>query len=243
MSAEVLAACTHVRTAFAAQAGLEWETVLREVNEAWRVGHGAGDRQFARLLPAPGTVGLQDTHTLGETTDVLAFACGLQIGVKAARSPAPPSRREVRVSVTAVDGVPMGTPADDAERRLRRSLGDADSHELPGCDGETGRRLTWGAFTVVLSNEGKGPVVLRGWSLRPGVSRVSYVLPYDVQPGDAIRDVPKRVPGGVGSDGEGPTEGRYGVHTDRVPHLLWTSDDKGRAGKVEEVSYRDFGCD
>jgi hypothetical protein len=114
---------------------------------------------------------------------------------------------------------------------------------FPTATARPGRSLTWGSFTVVLSNEGKGPVVLRGWTLRSGISRVSYVLPYDVQPGDTIRDVLKRVPGAVGVTGEGETDGRYVVHTDRAPDLLWISDAKGRGGAVEEVSLRGPGCD
>ena len=242
MSADVVAACTHVGGAFAAQATRGWKTVLSELEAAWTAGHAASDRQLARLLPSPGSLDPADTQTLGEVTDTLTFACGLPSRPSPGSSPAP-SRREVDVSVRAVDGVPMGTPADDAERRLRHSLGDADSDPLPGCEGESGRRLTWGSFSVILSGEGTGPVALRGWSLRSGISRVRYRLPFDVVPGDAIRDVLSRVPAAAGVVGEGETDGRYVVHTDRAPGLLWISDDKGRAGTVEEIPFNDSGCD
>jgi hypothetical protein len=241
--ADVVAACTHVRTAFEQQAARNWGTVLAALGAAWQAGHAANDRQFVALIPPPGSLRLDDTQRLGEVTDTLAFACGLPSRPRPGSSPAAPSRREVMVSFTAVDGVRVGTPADEAERRLRQSLGDADSHDLPGCNGESGRRLTWGSFDVVLSNDGKGPPVLLGWALRRGVSRVSYRLPYDIQPGDAVRDAMTRVPGAVGVAGEGETEGRYVISTDRRPDVLWISDQKGRTGKVEEVTFRDPSCD
>jgi hypothetical protein len=242
MSAETFAACTHVGRAFAAQASRDWKTVLHELDTAWRLGHRAADRQLAYLLPEPGALDLEDTQTLGEQTDTLTFACGLPGRPIPGSSPAAPSRRRVPLSVTAVDGVPMGTPADEAERRLRASLGDADSDELPGCDGETGRRLSWGVFSVVLSNGGNGAVVLRGWTLRHGVSRVTYALPYDVQPGDAMRDALTRVPAAVRVDGEGSTAERTVIHTDQSPDLLWISDPAGN-GDVETISFRDPSCD
>ena len=244
MSAEALGACLRVRNAFRAQATRDWETVLRELNEAWRVGHASPDRQLARMLPAPGTVRLDDTQTLGEVTHTLVFACGLSLRANPSDSPAAPDRRQVEVSASAVDGVPMGTPADEAERRLRHSLGDADVQDLTGCNGGSGRRLIWGTFQVVLSDKAGERVQLHGWSLRPGVSRVSYALPYDVQPGDAMQDVLERVPGAAGVPGEGAYDERYFiVHTDRTPDLLWRSDEKGRSGAVEEISFRDPSCD
>jgi hypothetical protein len=244
MSPEIVAACTHVRTAFAAQAVRDWKAVLAELTAAWRAGHESSDHQFAGLLAPPDALRLDDPQTLGKVTDTLTFACGFPSRPSPNSSPAAPSRREVQVSLAAVDGVRMGTPAAEAERRLRQSLGDADSQPLPGCNGETGRTLTWGSFTVVLSDEGKGPVVLRGWTLRSGISRVTYRLPYDVQPGDTMREVLDRVPGAVGVPGEGEFDDRHLlVHTDRAPDVLWISDEKGRAGKVEEISLRGVGCD
>lgn len=243
MSPEVVAACAHVRTAFEQQAQRNWQAVLTALDKAWQAGHQASDRQLADLLPAPGALRLDDTQTLGEVTDTLTFACGLPGRPSPGSSPAPPSRREVAVSVAAVDGVRLGTSAGEAERRLRQTLGDANAEDVSGCDGETAKRLTWGAFSVILSNDGKGPVVLRGWTLRAGISRVSYRLPYDVQPGDAVRDVLHRVPDAKGVTGEGPTDGRYVVYTDRSPDLLWISDEKAARGKVEVVTFRDPSCD
>ncbi|MDT7571705.1 MAG: hypothetical protein QOE05_1879 [Actinomycetota bacterium] len=243
MSAEIVTACLHVRTAFEQQATRNWKAVLTELKAASDAAHSASDRQLARLLPPTGALRLDDTKTLGAVTDTLAFACGLPSRPIPGSSPAAPNRREVVLSVDAVDGVRMGTPADEAERRLRQSLGDANAEDVSGCDGEKAKRLTWGSFSVKLTNEGKGPMVLRGWTLRAGVSRVSYRTPYDVQPGDPVRDALARVPGAQGVIGEGPTDGRYVVHTDRSPELLWISDEKGRAGTVEEITFHDPSCD
>jgi hypothetical protein len=237
MGPEVVAACTHVRAAFEAQAVRDWNKVVATLEAAWRVGHTAADRQLARFLPAPGTVGIDDTQTLGEVTDSLTFACGFSTRPVPGTSIGSPNRPPVALSESAVAGVPMGTPADQAERLLRQSLGDADE-DVAICGTDSYRRLKWGSFSVLLGNEGTGKV-LRGWNLRDGVSRVFYQPPFDVQPGDAMSTVSKRVPGAVG---EGPLD-RYVVHTDRSPDLRWISTYKGAGGWVDEIAFRSFDCD
>jgi hypothetical protein len=237
MSPEVIAACGHVRTAFEAQAVRDWDKVVAQLTAAWRVGHGAADRQLAAFLPAPGTVGVDDTQTLGEVTDSLTFACGLSTRPVPGTSIAPAYRRQVTLSEQAVDGVRIGTPADEAERLLRASLGDADEG-VATCGGESYRRLQWGSFSVLFGKDGTGSV-LHGWNLRAGISRVFYRLPFDVQPRDAVSGVVKRVPGAVG---EGPPD-LYVVQTDRSPDLRWVSHDKGAGGEVDEIAFRSLGCD
>jgi hypothetical protein len=232
MSPEVVAACTHVRTAFAALADQQWKTVVRELETAWRVGHGASDRQLAYLLPQE--LDPSDTQTISEQTDTLTFACGLPSRPTPGSSPAAPDRRTVVVSTQAVDGVVLGTAADEAERRLRHSLGDADTQTPTGCEGESGRWLTWGTFRVFLG--GKGTATLQGWTLQHGLSRVFYALPYDVQPGDVIRDAMRRVPGAAGQT----KEHGYEFRTDRAPELSWASVDA--AGDVETIAYRVPDC-
>jgi hypothetical protein len=242
MSSAVVAACTHVRSAFQAQAVRDWNKVIASLEAAWRVGRNADDRQLAAFLPAPGTVGVDDTQTLGEVTDSLTFACGLPVRPGPGSALGAPDRPAVDVSVSAVGGVRIGTAADESERRLRQSLGDADVRDVPSCAGEAVRRLGWGSFSVIVTNTSDSSV-LRGWSLRFGVSRVFYRLPYDVQPGDRMAEVLTRVPGAVGGTSEGPAGRRYAVHTDRSPGLQWFAGETGRAGTVQAISFRDPGCD
>jgi hypothetical protein len=237
MSPEVIAACGHVRTAFEQQAAHDdWNKVVASLEAAWRAGHTAADRQLAGFLPAPGTVGVDDTQTLGEVTDTLTLACGLSTRAVPGTSLRAPNRRPVALSETAVDGVRMGTSSADAERLLRQSLGDAEE-DVAICGTDSYRRLTWGLFAVLFDNNGRG--VLHGWSLRAGMGPVFFQPPYDVQPGDAMSTVSKRVPGTVG---EGPPD-LYVVHTDRSPDLRWISRYKGAGGWVDEITFRSYDCD
>ena len=245
LSAEVDAACAHIELATRAQARHDWKTVTAELFTAWRVGHTASDRTFARMLPPPDAFFPDDTQTIGEETDTLAVACGLPFEPVAGSPAGSPTRPTFELSATSVAGVRIGTAAADAERQLRERLGAPDeTTALPGCEGEEGTQVKWGIFTVVLSNEGHGPVLLRGWSLRWGSSHVRFTTPYDVQIGDPIRDALRRVPEAVGVDSSGEDEGGYVVSTKKVPQMFWIATSIPSAkGDVDEISYNDPGCD
>lgn len=157
-------------------------------------------------------------------------------------SPSPsPAPREIEISSTSIDDVPIGTPGDEAERRLRRALGPPRSDPL--CEDLPGRWLTWGTLTAVLGQEDPrngGPVVLVGWTVDPGPSRFRHALPYDVQPGTAMRDVLRRVPSAAGVMGD---NGGYFVHTDRLPGMIWASTANDASGRVDGISFRGGVCE
>jgi hypothetical protein len=213
--------------------------VLHELDEAWRAGHGASDRQLGYLLPEPGAIAPTDTTSLGKQTDTLVFACGFNPRASPGASPPAPDRRTVELSAEAVDGVPLGTPSDEAERLLRHTLGDADTQDPTDCHIDGTRWLTWGTFRVALSTDTAGKGVLRGWMLRRGLSRVAYALPYDVQPGDAMSAVLHRVPGATG---QSTGDGGYTIRTDRAPDLSWSTSVDGAGGDVDTIAFRDTPC-
>lgn len=157
-------------------------------------------------------------------------------------SPSPTSKR-TSVSTTDVAGVPIGTSGDEAERRLREALGRPQAQELPGCYGESGRSLTWGALTAYLSDGAEGgAVVLRGWTVTAGPNSQEMALPYETAVGQTTDEVMSRVPAAEGEAmTEGPYAGLFGVRTSRAPGLLWLADAAG--GVVDEVAYEAEVCD
>lgn len=164
----------------------------------------------------------------------------------AAAAPSPhASRPVVVVSTTSVAGVRLGTGAEDAEQRLRSRLGTPSASEpLPGCYGESGRVLQWGALLVYLSDSAGDEVVLSGWQVMHGASPWRLDLPYDVDVGDAMRHVLARVPGASGGV---PEEGEntiwFVARTSRAPGLSWLSFRGDAGGAVDEISYNGESCD
>lgn len=157
-------------------------------------------------------------------------------------SPSPTGER-ITVSPTEVAGVSVGTVGDEAERELTEALGRPVTQELPGCYGESGRSLTWGALTVYLSDAAEsGSVVLRGWMVTAGPNSQRIALPYETAVGQTTDQVMGRVPA---SEGEAMTEGPYAesflVRTPRASGLFWRADAEG--GVVEEVAYEAEVCD
>lgn len=141
-------------------------------------------------------------------------------------------------------GVRIGTLGAEAERRLRARLGRPTKTPLPGCYGETGHYLSWGTLTVYLSDWGSGPVLLTGWTVEAGASRVRWRLPYDVAAGDSVRKVLTNVPdakGGVPAEGENTMF--FVVRTSRAPGLTWTSTTADENGRVAAVDFKGEGCD
>ena len=170
----------------------------------------------------------------------------------AATSAAPPTpvrdtsptakRQGTVIDDSAVAGVPLGTPAAEAERRLVAALGPARKVALPGCNGERGFWLSWETLTVVVSDEYPGEygggIVLAGWTVIGGPSRHTFALPFDVLPGTPVREVLSRVPEAKGMRGEGPTDGQFLVHTAKMPDLSWLSGSFDDSGVVDDVSFR-----
>ncbi|MBK5306482.1 MAG: hypothetical protein JJD92_07325 [Frankiaceae bacterium] len=76
--------------------------------------------------------------------------------------------------------------------------------------------------------------------MSPGPSRLRYALPYDVQPGAAMREVLNRVPGATGVVGD---NGGFFVHTDRLPDVIWSSTADNASGRVDEVSFHGHVCE
>jgi hypothetical protein len=154
-----------------------------------------------------------------------------------------PTRERVSVSSTDVAGVPVGTAGDEAERKLTEALGPPVAEALPGCYGESGRSLTWGALTAYLSDGAEGgAAVLRGWVVTSGPNSQRIALPYETAVGQTTDEVMSRVPA---AEGEAVTEGPYAesflVTTPRSSGLLWRADAKG--GLVDEVAYEAEVCD
>lgn len=115
---------------------------------------------------------------------------------------------------------------------------------LPGCYGETGHDLSWDTLTVYLSDSASGPVLLTGWNVEAGPSRLDLRLPYDVAAGDSVRKALTNVPdarGGVPE--EGGNTMFFVVRTDRAPGLTWTSTTADENGRVAQVNYKGEGCD
>ena len=143
-----------------------------------------------------------------------------------------------------VAGVRIGTPAAEAERRLRAALGKPAKTPLPGCYGETGHYLVWDTLTAYLSDSASGPVLLTGWTVVAGASRWRWRLPYDVAAGDSVRKALANVPdaeGGVPTEGENTIY--FQVRTNRAPGLFWTSTTGDENGRVAEVDFKGEGCD
>lgn len=154
------------------------------------------------------------------------------------------ARPGVDVNTTSVAGVRIGTPAAEAERRLRAALGKPMKTPLPGCYGETGHYLSWDALTVFLSDLASGPVLLTGWDVDAGPSRWRWRLPYDVDVGDGMRTALRNVPDAEGAvPTEGGSTGSFVVHTSRAPGLTWTSTTADEDGRVASVNYMGEGCD
>lgn len=163
-------------------------------------------------------------------------------GAATAQSPAPTSG-QVTVDTKSVAGVRLGTEANDAERRLRQALGLPVSAELPDCNGEIGRTLTWKSLTAYLSDSGNGGTVrLSGWSVEAGPTAKDIALPYDTAVGEAMREVLSKVPAATGlALEEGPYAGRFAVTTERAPGLLWLS--SNQRGQVTAAAFQAVSCD
>lgn len=148
------------------------------------------------------------------------------------------------VSPTEVAGVPLGIAADEAERRLRQTLGVPVRQRLQDCDGQSsGQALTWKALRVFLTDGGDGgPVVLSGWLVDAGANAKTIGLPYDTAVGDSARDVLARAPASTGETStEGPYAGTFVVTTDEAPGLLWLA--ASEDGFVDEASFAAPWCD
>lgn len=157
-------------------------------------------------------------------------------------SPSPTSKR-INISSTDVAGVPIGTAGDEAERRLTEALGRPAAEALPGCYGESGRSLTWGALTAYLSDGAEGgAVVLRGWRVTSGPNSQRIALPYETTVGQTTDEVMSRVPAAEGGAmTEGPYAESFLVTTPRARGLLWRANAEG--GVVDEVAYEAEVCD
>lgn len=157
-------------------------------------------------------------------------------------SPSPTSER-IDVSPANVAGVRIGAPADEAAQRLTRMLGRPATQALPGCHGESGRSLTWGALTAYLSDGADGgPVVLRGWVVTSGPNSQRIALPYETAVGQRTDEVMSRVPAAEGAAvTEGPYAESFVVTTPEAPSLLWRADEEG--GVVDEAAYEAEVCD
>jgi len=147
------------------------------------------------------------------------------------------------VSTTAVAGVPLGTAADEAERRLTSTLGKPVTDPLPGCYGETGRSLTWGRLTAYLSDGAEaGEVVLRGWAVTSVATGPDVKLPFETAVGDSVAEVRAKVPSSIGETAtEGEFAGSYLIRTPRAPSLFWKA--PSPTGLVTDVDYMAEGCD
>ena len=166
-----------------------------------------------------------------------------QAAARATTSAAPsttPVRKVVVLRAEQVAGVPVGTPQDEARRRLTAALGRPRESVLPGCYGEQGQALRWGTVTAYLSNRGQGPVVLSGWAVLAGPSSYRFDLPYGTSLGSDLSEVEERVPHPQRELlDEGPRSGATVVRTADVPELLWWGD----AEVLTELSFRDEECD
>lgn len=140
----------------------------------------------------------------------------------------------------------MGTAAAAAERALRAKLGPPRAEQIPECTGEKGRLLHWDTLEVILSDGADGgAVTLFGWSVKPGKSRYTYALPYDVDLGTPTRQAVRAIPGGTGMAAEeGPYSGSYLVSTPRVEQLFWLSGETPNdRGVIDYIAYRSATCD
>ncbi len=168
----------------------------------------------------------------------------------AAGTPAPPApatsgdQQVVELSTQAVAGVPLGTAAADAERRLREELGEPTRADAsPGCNGETGRTLAWEQLSVFLVDDDGQDPVLSGWSAGPG-GRFAYRLPFGTRLGETAAATERRVPRSAGALlEEGPYAGSYVVRTREHPDLLWTAAGDTEQDLVDEVSFAAPTCD
>lgn len=137
----------------------------------------------------------------------------------------------------------VGTPADEAEHQLTEALGRPVSEALPGCFGESGRSLTWGALTAYLSDGGEGgPVVLSGWTVVSGPNSQQFELPFETAVGQRTDEVMNKVPAAEGAIvAEGPYAEAFLVTTPKAVGLLWRADAEGAV--VDEASYEAEVCD
>jgi hypothetical protein len=154
-----------------------------------------------------------------------------------------PTSQRINVSSTDVAGVPVGTAGDEAERRLTEALGRPAAQALPGCYGESGRSLTWGALTAYLSDGAEGgAVILRGWTVTSGPNSQHIALPYETAVGQTTDEVMSRVPQAEGAAmTEGPYAESFLVTTPRARGLLWRANAEG--GVIDEAAYEAEVCD
>jgi hypothetical protein len=98
----------------------------------------------------------------------------------------------VAVTTTSIGDVKLGTPANEAERRLRALLGRPDRVLDGGCTlyspSEHARYLTWGSLTTSLSDRAPGSVgqdvvtkALMSWRVGQGRSHVELKLPHGIK--------------------------------------------------------------
>jgi len=148
------------------------------------------------------------------------------------------------LTAKAVAGVPLGTPADEAQRRLVAAIGKPSGREsVLGCNGETGRLLSWAQLTVFLIDyEGANPV-LSGWSAASS-EQYAYQLPYGTRLGETAAATQQRVPRSSGEQAEeGPLTGSYIVSTPEQQALLWIAAGGTAADPIDEVSFERLSCD
>lgn len=147
------------------------------------------------------------------------------------------------MSPTDVAGVRLGTAADEAEVQLREVLGVPVVQDLPGCNGESGRSLTWQALTASLGDGADGgPVELSGWLVTEGTGAGDVLLPYDTTVGDSAAGVLASLPGATGEiAAEGPYAESFLITTEEAVGLLWLS--PTRDGNVVEASFGAQTCD
>jgi hypothetical protein len=152
--------------------------------------------------------------------------------------------RSVELSAKAVAGVPVGTSADEAERRLVAAIGKPTKRDaLPGCNGDKGRLLVWDRLTVFLVGEGDANPVLNGWEARAS-TRYKYRLPYRTRLGETAAATQQRVPRSSGEQAEeGPRTGSYIVTTLEQPALLWIAAGGKAADPIDEVRFQGYSCD
>jgi hypothetical protein len=149
----------------------------------------------------------------------------------------------VRVSLSAVADVAMGTAARTADRRLTERIGVPVRRELSGCNGERGHTLTWGRLVAYISDGGEGgAVVLRGWEVTAAATGPRVELPYRTAVGQATAEIRARVPEAQAETfTEGPYAGSYVITTPQAPSLFWAADAPKES--VSRASYRSEVCD
>lgn len=151
----------------------------------------------------------------------------------------------VELSSASVAGVPLGTEAAEAERRLAAALGPPTSsdEEPSDCNGDRGGHLAWDGLTVFLLREDASGLVLSGWSARASAG-YDYRLPFDTALGESAAETQRKVPGSSGTlVGEGPYPESYVVTTPEEPGLLWLADGSRVLDLIDEVTFEASTCD